>query len=210
MNPYYYVIKHKSSGKLYIGSQYGKNSNPDNLLKTYFTSSKKVKELIEKDGIDSFEIQYIDCRVDARDYEQKSLMEIYKICGREVFLENYLNRNLSPGIVLTDEIIQKANEKRKVSNSISAKKLIEEGRHNFQIKNAGEYEHVRKLRSERMAGNNYGSKRKMTEELKNKLAEKSRGNTNLRDTKWWNNGKQRKRSKDCPGKEWKKGFQING
>jgi hypothetical protein len=101
------------------------------------------------------------------------------------------------------------SEEDKKVQSEKMKKLILEGKHNFQIKNASECEHVRKLRSERMIGNTHGSKRKMTQELKNKLAEKSKGNTNVRNTKWWNNGKRRKRSKECPGEEWKEGFQIN-
>jgi hypothetical protein len=209
MKPYFYLIKHKTSNMYYAGSQYGKNSNPNDLLKTYLTSSKKVKKIIENDGIDSFEIEYIDIRSDAREYEQKYLMEMYKKYGREKFLSIYLNRNLSPGILLTDEIIQKANEKRKISNSISAKKLFEDGRHNFQIKNAGTCEHVRKMRSERMKGNKLGSLRNMTDELKNKIANGAKGNTNVRGTKWWTNGLINKRSKECPGKEFVLGTTKN-
>jgi len=206
MKPYYYVIKHKPSGKLYVGSQYGKNSNPENLLTTYFTSSKLVKELIEKDGVESFEIEYIDCRPDAREYEQKFLMKRYEKHGRDKFLQLYLNRNLSPGILLTEEIIEKANKKRRISNSISAKKLIKEGRHNFQMQiNPSKFEKNRKKSSERMKGNNYGSLRNMTDELKQKLAEKSKGNTNVRGTKWWTNGIVNKRSRECPGEEFKLG-----
>ena len=195
MKPYYYVIKHKPSGKLYVGSQYGKNSNPENLLTTYFTSSKLVKELIEKDGVESFEIEYIDCRPDAREYEQKFLMERYEKHGRQKFLDLYLNRSLSPGILLTEEIIKKANgpQKRKKCSE-SAKKLLEQGRHNFQKRNAGELSYVRELRSKRMLGNNLGSFRKITDELRNKLAEKSKGNTNVRGTVWVvNNEGKRKR-----------------
>ena len=185
MNPYYYLIKHKPSGKYYAGSQYGKNSDPKNLLTTYFTSSNLVKQLIEKDGVESFEIEYIDCRPDAREYEQKFLMERYEKHGREKFLQLYLNRNLSPGILLTEEIIEKANKKRKISNSISAKKLLEEGRHNFQLNPNPSYkEKNKKKTSERMKGNDYGSLRNVTDELRNKLAEKSKGNTNVRGTVW--------------------------
>lgn len=205
MKPYYYVIRHKPSGKLYAGSQYGKNSDPNNLFTTYFTSSKLVKQLIEKDGVESFEIEYIDCRPDAREYEQSYLMNMYEKYGREEFLNRFLNRNLSPGILLTEESIEKANKKRTISNSISAKKLIEEGRHNFQLFPAHENKEWRKKTSQRMKGNNYGSFREMTDELKNKLAEKSKGNTNVRGTKWWTNGVLNKRSKECPGQDYKLG-----
>jgi len=184
MNPYYYIIKHNPSGKKYIGSQYGKNSDPKNLLNTYYTSSKYVKELIQKDGVESFVIEYVECRSDAREYEQKQLSLLYEQLGRELFVEKYLNRNLSPGILLTDDIIEKANQKRKISNSIAAKKLFEEGKHNFQIKNASTLDHNRKKISERMKGNSYGAMRKMTDDLKQKFAEKSKGNTNVRGKKW--------------------------
>ena len=210
MNPYFYKIQHKPTGKIYIGSQYGKNSDPKNLLNDYFTSSKSVKRLMEQDGMESFVILLIDERLDAREYEQKYLLETYYEIGRDRFLNEYLNRNLSPGILLTKDIIDKANKKRKVSNSLSAKKLLEEGRHNFQINKGITLDHVKKLRSQRMIGNKLGSLRKITDELKNKLSEKSKGNTNVRDTKWWNNGEQRRRSKTSPGEGWKEGFQING
>lgn len=199
MQPYFYKILHKPTGKFYVGSQYGKFSDPKKFWKTYFTSSKFVKELIIKDGETSFEIVKIYVRDDARDYEKRFLKKVYNYMGKDRFLETFLNRNIAPGILLTEEIITRANFKRKISNSLSAKKLYEEGRHNFQLKNASDYDHVRKLRSERMLGNNHGSKRKMTDELKNKLSEKSKGNTNVRGTKWWTDGTVNKRSKECPG-----------
>ena len=56
MTPYFYKILHKNTGKIYVGSQYGKNSDPKNLWKSYFSSSVYVKKLIEEYGIESFEI----------------------------------------------------------------------------------------------------------------------------------------------------------
>lgn len=54
MKPYTYYLYHKPTGLKYYGAQWGKNSHPDNLWKTYFTSSKKVLELIADYGEDSF------------------------------------------------------------------------------------------------------------------------------------------------------------
>jgi len=193
-------LKHKKTGKYYVGSQYGKNSDPSKLWIKYFTSSKLVKKLILEDGEESFEIISIICRKDARVYEQRYLMKAYHLLGRAKFINLFLNRNLSPGILLTEEILKKANsaeKKKKCSNS--AKKLLEEKRHNFQLKPANSYEHVRKKISERMKGNNYGSKRKITTELKKILSEKSKGNTNVRGTRWWTNGSINKRCIECPG-----------
>ena len=205
MKPYFYKIKHLNTGKYYVGSQYGKNSDPTKFWKTYFTSSKVVKSIIHLDGIESFQIIEIIERNDAREYERRYLKKCFGMLGRQKFLSIFLNRNIAPGILLTKDIIEKANIKRKISNSLSAKRLMNEGRHNFQIKNAGECNHVRKQRSIRMQGNNLGSKRLMTDELKQKLAEKSKGNTNVRGTKWWTNGTINKRSKECPGENFKLG-----
>jgi len=210
MTPYFYKILHKNTGKIYVGSQYGKNSDPKNLWKSYFSSSVYVKKLIEQHGTESFEILMIKERPDAREYEQRYLLRMYYALGRDKFCDIFINKNLSPGILLTEEMIEKANIKRRISMPIASKKLLEEGRHNFQLfPNAGEYEHVRKLRSERMMGNTYSLGKMVTNETRNKIAEGVKGNTNVRNTKWWNNGKQRKRSKVCPGEGWKEGFQIN-
>jgi hypothetical protein len=186
MKPYFYIIQHKPTGKLYAGSQYGKNSHFKNLLVTYFTSSKSVNELMIKDGVESFDIIIVEERPDAREYEQKYLMEKYSNLGRSVFMSEYLNRNLSPGILLTEESIKKANgpEKRRKCSE-SSKRLFVEGRHNFQLGvNPSKLVENRKKSSERMKGNTYGANRNMTEELRNVLAEKSKGNTNVRGTVW--------------------------
>jgi hypothetical protein len=205
MIPYVYKIRHIPTGKYYVGCQYGVNSDPENFWKSYKTSSKIVLKLIEEGGEDSFEVVKISVRDDARDYESKFLQRLYSFCGKDKFLEKMLNRNVSPGILLTEEIINKANEKRKISNSIAAKKLLQENRHNFQkIVNPSKKPENRKKSSERMKGNNYGSFRVMDDNLKIKLAEKSMGNTNVRGTKWWYNilTDERKRSKECPGENW--------
>jgi len=209
MTPYFYKILHKNTGKIYVGSQYGKNSDPKNLWKSYFSSSVYVKKLIEDYGIESFEILTIKERPDAREYEQRYLLKMYYILGRDKFCNIFINKSLSPGILLTEEMIEKANIKRRISNSISSKKLLEEGRHNFQLKHASSYEHVRKKSCERMIGNTYALGRIVTDETKNKIAEGVKGNTNVRNTKWWNNGNERKRSKTSPGESWKEGFKIN-
>jgi hypothetical protein len=56
--PYTYLIKftNPSSNEIlfYYGVQYGKTANPSNLFKTYFTNSKKIKQLIKKYGLKCF------------------------------------------------------------------------------------------------------------------------------------------------------------
>jgi len=199
MTPYIYKIKHIPSGRYYIGSQYGKNADPENFWSSYVTSSKYVQQLITEDGLDSFMVVKVAPRHDAREYESKLLRRIYRRFGKEKFLNTMINRNIAPGILLTDEIIAKANVKRAVSNSIAAKRLLEKNAHNFQKFKAGDLEHVRQQRSERMIGNNLGSLKEITDEYRNKQALGAAGNTNVRGTKWWTNGIINKRSKECPG-----------
>jgi hypothetical protein len=60
---YVYYIRHIPTGQFYYGSRYNhikKNIQPeDDLRKTYFTSSKKVLELRNQYGDDSFEYSII-------------------------------------------------------------------------------------------------------------------------------------------------------
>lgn len=53
--PYTYLIKLKRTGQLYCGVRAAKNCHPDDFWKTYFTSSKVVKQIIEVYGKESFE-----------------------------------------------------------------------------------------------------------------------------------------------------------
>ncbi|MEO2177164.1 MAG: NUMOD3 domain-containing DNA-binding protein [bacterium] len=55
--PYTYLVKHNPTGTFYYGVQYSKNCHPDNLWKTYFTSSDYVTALIEEHGKDSFSVE---------------------------------------------------------------------------------------------------------------------------------------------------------
>lgn len=52
--PYTYLITHLPSGRKYYGVRYAKNCHPSDLWTTYFTSSTKIKKLIEQDGVDAF------------------------------------------------------------------------------------------------------------------------------------------------------------
>jgi len=65
--------------KYYYGVQYGKNAHPDNLWKTYFSSGKKVHDLIEQYGEENFvfEIRRIFKNPEhAKTWEQKVLQRM--------------------------------------------------------------------------------------------------------------------------------------
>ena len=55
--PYSYHLYHSPTQSHYYGIKFAKGCSPDTLWTTYFSSSKKVKELINKYGEDSFEAE---------------------------------------------------------------------------------------------------------------------------------------------------------
>jgi len=91
--PYFYIIRHISSGKMYAGSRWGKNCHPTDLLKKYITHSNKIKNIISEEGIDSFEILRIDSNCDGvhpYDYE-KSFLEINNCAESDAWFNGHNN-----------------------------------------------------------------------------------------------------------------------
>ena len=78
---YVYLIMHKNSGRVYVGSRSAKNCNPDEFWTTYFTSSKVIKKIINDEGRDSFEVLEIIPRplCDAVEYENAILRSADRI-----------------------------------------------------------------------------------------------------------------------------------
>lgn len=77
--PYTYCITHTPSGKRYYGVRYARDCHPEDLWRTYFTSSTSVKRLLETDGKDSFSIEIrktFVCSVKAREWEHKVLRRL--------------------------------------------------------------------------------------------------------------------------------------
>jgi hypothetical protein len=123
--PYFYKIKDKQTGKYYVGSQYGKTANKNNFFVSYFTSCRTIKQIVNNHGKDTFEIIKICERDDAREYEAYYLQRCYSLLGKEKFLSLFYNRNLSPGILLDNSIIEKqtATKKSKWAAGIISKPL---------------------------------------------------------------------------------------
>ena len=201
MKPYFYKIQEVTTGKYYVGCQYGKNSNSNNLWNTYFTSN----QYIISQPKENFKIVKTIQRQDAREYERRYLRKCYSILGKEKFLEYMINRNLAPGILNTRESIERGNIKRRISNSIAALKRIENGTHNFQL---NKYEHSDawkdkiklRMKSDKNPGKNPETiKKRITDEYRKKQSDGAKGNTNVKGYKWWTNGKINKRSKSYPG-----------
>lgn len=202
---YFYKIKEISTGKFYIGCQYGICANSVNLGVTYFTPCRYVKQRPWSD----FEICFIQERKDARAFEARYLRKCYNLLGRDRFCDLLINRNIAPGILNTRESIEKANIKRRVSNKKAAEKRIKDGTHNFLISKHTPTFEERHNSSIRMRGNTYGSLINRDEEYKKIQSINSKGNTNVRGKKWWTNGTERRRSISCPGEGWWQGSKLS-
>ena len=75
--PYFYIIKHLPSNKLYAGARWGKDCHPSELLQEngYLTSSSAIHKMIEDDGLNSFVIEDIIEISDPYEYETQFLMD---------------------------------------------------------------------------------------------------------------------------------------
>lgn len=97
--PYFYIIQHIRSKKLYAGSRWAKGCHPDELLKPngYITSSKSIRNIILKEGIDSFEIIRIDTCCDSlHPYDYESIFLEAHNCANSGNWFNYHNNNRPP------------------------------------------------------------------------------------------------------------------
>jgi hypothetical protein len=202
---YFYKIQHVPSGSLYVGCRYAANCIPSELLVEYFTSSKKVKAIIENEGVGVFKIISVKVREDARDYEARYLKRMFRKFGNEKFKEVFLNRNIAPGILNDADSLARASLKKKISNSLSQYKLLNEGRHNWQNLTDEQKQRWSEKSSLSKMGNDYGKYRNITDEYRKTAAEKSKGNTNVRGTTWWTDGVVFKRSIHKPGESYYKG-----
>lgn len=77
--PYTYYIFHKPTNQHYYGARWAKNSDPSDFWKTYFTSCREVKCLIEKYGVESFNVQIrrvFNTGEEARQWEHRVLKRL--------------------------------------------------------------------------------------------------------------------------------------
>jgi hypothetical protein len=92
--PYTYFVLHIPTGKKYYGSKYGKGSTPETFWKPggYFTSSEKVKNLLQEYGVNSFKAEVrkvFDTPDQALNYEYRFLKKVDALKKSE-----WLNENL--------------------------------------------------------------------------------------------------------------------
>jgi len=89
---YTYLITFLPTGQVYYGSRCAKNCNPSEFWVKYFTSSKLIKEMIQKHGKDSFSYEirktFIEDPKKAQDWERRVLKRIN--AGKK---QQFLNRS---------------------------------------------------------------------------------------------------------------------
>lgn len=160
--PYAYLLTHIPSGKKYYGIRFSKKALPSDLLVDYFTSSKYVKELMVKDGVESFskEIRRIFNTVDeCRNWETKVLRRM-KVVKREDFL------NKTDNISISHEAAERGRnnmtEKKIASNNILGR--------NMGISNIGRKatESTREKISDSLLGNTRKLGKKESDETRNR------------------------------------------
>ena len=174
--PYTYHIAWTSIDKHYYGVRYAKGCNPNDLWKSYFTSSKLVLEYRQKYGEpDIIQIRrtFDDAHI-AKSWEAKVLRRLNVLKS-----SRWLNANIGGDQFMIQK--HSPETKRKMSEN-SASKRPEE----------------RKRIAERQLGSNnsfYGKKH--TEESKKIRSEKCKGYY------WWTNGLIDVKSKKCPQGFWR-------
>ena len=115
--PYFYIIKHKITETYYAGCKINKCADSSNLmtLNGYKTTSKIIKEIIKKDGLESFEIlkiKHFKTADEALSYETKFLKKVNAAENSKFFNlhnggKNFVNKG---GYKLTDSTKRKMSK----------------------------------------------------------------------------------------------------
>lgn len=179
---YTYCIKFLLTSQIYYGSRCAKGCHPDEFWKTYFTSSKLVKKLVEQYGKDSFEVQirkiFNDNPKNAQEWERRVLKRIK--AGEK---PNFLNKSNGVAPILTgwknpfygkkhsDETRKKMSAAAKRRTSDPTKCNMYGRKHSQETKNKISTAHKGKNYLEK-----YGEEKSL--EIKRKLSEKLSGEGN--------------------------------
>lgn len=130
--PYTYYIYHRPTGKKYYGVKYGKKANPEKLWKTYFSSSKRIKKLIQEYGKDSFDVEI---RKTFNDKNKAFLWETNVLRRLKVEKRNdWLNVHANTGR-MANKVGDKFSEEHKKNISKALKGKVKSENHREKIRN---------------------------------------------------------------------------
>jgi hypothetical protein len=193
---YTYLIGWKNLNTYYYGVRYAKNSTPEELWQTYFTSSKHVHQFRNEHGDPDIIVirKTFDCKKRAIDWETKVLRRM-NVVNKQNWLNKTDNRAICP------ESARKANLGKapwnKGKSIPRSQASIEKQRKTIIGKKRGKYNsnlsdvRLKQLR-EQMIGNKINAGRKFSEEEKIKRSESGKG------IFWSTDGKNEIKSKVCP------------
>lgn len=166
-DPFFYIIRHKLSGRLYAGSKYGKKSSrgvcDSSVFMTeegYLTSSKCVNDLLKSDGLHSFIILCIRHFKTAKEAYTYETAFLHKVNAKDNL--KYLNRSnggldfrcIGPLSNEHKEALSKANKGKTLS--IEQKKKLSEAAKNRQ----SDSEETRKKKGDSNRGKKISDKQK--------------------------------------------------
>jgi hypothetical protein len=151
-NPYFYIIRHKPTQKYYAGCKINSSADSSNLMTEsgYKTTSKIIKDLIKKDGLNSFEvlkIKHFKTPEETLSYESRFLIKVNAAENPMFFNQhnggkNFVNKggyNLSEATKnkmkkpKSEETIQKQKEALKKRSKESWKKMVETRKRNNPV-----------------------------------------------------------------------------
>lgn len=177
--PYTYKIEFKPTGQYYYGVRYAKNCHPDDLWITYFTSSKIIHNLIDKHGLDEFNVEirkiFPNNPEKAKLWEHKVLIKLniphnpqYLNCSNGV--KFYLPEGYKHSIETKKKMSVKANLPKNTAISIeNLKKAVEK---NIGTKRTNNF--IKQVSGE----NNYMFGKTHSEQAKEVMSMKKTGENN--------------------------------
>ena len=165
--PYTYLLKHVPTGKFYYGCRFAEGCHPTEFWKSYKTSSKYVKELVEQYGENTFEYEIRKTFTDkqsARNWETKVLKKM-NVVSRSDFL------NMTDNISISSEAASKGRKGKFGIFKISQKQIDAIKKANTGSKRS---EEVKRKMSESAKGKRSGDMnpmfgKKMSDETKQKM-----------------------------------------
>lgn len=137
MIPYTYFIKWSETNKSYYGVRYAGNCDPNDLWKSYFTSSVMVREHREIYGDpDIIEVRRVfSDAAAAREWEHKVLRRL-KVANSTEWLNQCDSRSLPP--MLGDKNPSRSPEVReKISKALTGRKRPDVAKNNLRLKGKG-------------------------------------------------------------------------
>lgn len=176
MIPYTYCVFNKVTKQRYYGVRFAKNSNPQELWKTYFTSSKYVHKLIKQYGIDSFDYRVRKTFIN----KQSAILWENKVLRRLNVLNKptWLNRSTNKAIILSAD--KQIETYKKISKSLRGKKKTESHINNLKFSIANRTSE-QKERTRALKVNASTGRKQKSSSIEKRMQ-------SIRSTVWINNG----------------------